>query len=295
MDWIKRMNDSIAYIEENLDGEIDYSKAAKFANCSAYHFQRVFSYMAGTSLTEYIRRRRLTMAAFDLQASGMKVIDVAVKYGYDSPTAFSRAFHALHSMTPSEAKDTDKSFVSYPPITFQITVKGVTAMNYRVEKKDAIRIVGVKLTTSNDDGRNWNEIPKFWEQCYKSGIAAKIEVLSDKEPSGLLGIGIGLPSDDKSFDYYIAAATDKPVPDGMSEYIIQPLLWAIFESVGSMPTAFQELNQRVVSEWFPSSGYEYGETYGIESYTEGDSSAKDYKAYMWIPVVKKCKSELESG
>ena len=287
MDWIKRMNDAIAYIEENLDGEIDYQQLAKRANCSAYHFQRVFSYMANTSLAEYIRRRRLTLAAFDLQNSGMKVIDAAVKYGYESPTAFTRAFQAFHSMTPSEAKDTNKPFASYPPITFQITVKGVAVMNYRIENKEEIRIAGLKLTTTMEGGQNLRDISGAWAECHQSGQIGKIAALINKPPFGLLGVCVMPPSGGPEFDYYIAAPTDRPVPEGMAEYVLPASQYAIFECVGPMPTAIQELSQRIFTEWLPSSGYEYGGAADIEVYSDGDTSAKDYKSEVWVPIVKK--------
>lgn len=104
MDWLKQMNDALAYLEENLDGEIDLSVAAQKACCSVYHFQRIFSYMAEVPLSEYIRKRRLSCAAFDLQNTGDKVIDIALKYGYDSPTAFTRAFQSLHGIAPNAAR-----------------------------------------------------------------------------------------------------------------------------------------------------------------------------------------------
>ncbi|MDZ5010436.1 helix-turn-helix domain-containing protein, partial [Clostridium perfringens] len=128
MEWLDRLNEALNYIEDNLDGEIDYTKAAKLACCSVYHFQRMFSYIAGRPLAEYIRNRRLTKAAIDLQ-SGDKVIDVAMRYGYESPTAFNRAFQKLHNVTPSSAQKEGTFLKSYSPISFKITIKGVEEMN----------------------------------------------------------------------------------------------------------------------------------------------------------------------
>ncbi|MDR3121026.1 MAG: AraC family transcriptional regulator [Clostridiales bacterium] len=287
MDWLKRMNDAIAYIETHLDDEVDYAEAAKITHCSVYHFSRVFSYMANTSVAEYIRRRRLTLAAVDLRNGGAKVLDVAIKYGYNSPTAFSRAFAQFHGAPPSEAKNDGVMFTSYPPISFQITVKGVTAMNYRIEKKEAIRVVGAKLTTTMDEGKNLREIPEFWEQNNQSGQSAKIAALINKEPLGLLGVCVMPPDGGAAFDYYIAAPTDKPAPEGMAEYVIPASQYAIFESVGPLPHTLQNLTQRVFTEWLPTSGYEYGNAADIEVYSDGDTAAKDYKAEVWVPIVKK--------
>jgi predicted transcriptional regulator YdeE len=160
-------------------------------------------------------------------------------------------------------------------------------MNYRIEKKDAIRIVGVKLTTTMDDGKNLREIPEFWEQCNQNGKSMEIAALIDKEPFGLLGVCTGMPSEGGAFDYYIAASTDKSVPEGMAEYTIPAVEWAIFESVGALPNALQELDRRIYAEWLPASGYEYGSSADIEVYSKGDTSASDYKAEIWAPIAKK--------
>ena len=132
MEWIERLNGAMSYIEENLKNEIDYDKAAKIACCSTYHFQRMFSYMANMTLSEYIRRRRMSLAAVDLQ-NGEKIIDVALKYGYTSPTAFNRAFQGVHGIAPSLLRSDGVSVKSYLPISFKITIKGAEEMNYRIE------------------------------------------------------------------------------------------------------------------------------------------------------------------
>ncbi len=127
MEWVERLNQSIAYIEEHLTGEIDYGQLGCIACCSAYHFQRMFTYMAGVTLAEYIRRRKMSLAAVDLQSGTERVIDIAEKYGYHSPTAFNRAFQGIHGVDPSSVKNEGVPVKSYPPITFKISVKGAGA------------------------------------------------------------------------------------------------------------------------------------------------------------------------
>lgn len=134
MDWITRLNNTILHIEEHLTGEIDYAALSQLACCSSFHYQRMFAYMADIPLSEYIRRRRMTLAAADLQ-SGEKIIDVALKYGYASPTAFNRAFQGVHGVAPSLAKDSGVPLKSFSPIRFKITIKGAEGMEYRIEKK----------------------------------------------------------------------------------------------------------------------------------------------------------------
>ncbi len=145
MEWIERLNEAMGYMEEHLADEIDMEKLGKIACCSSYHFQRMFTYMAGVPLSEYIRRRKMSLAAVDLQGKDRKIIDVAAKYGYSSPTAFNRAFQSVHGIAPSAVKNEGVSVKSFPPIQFKITVKGVEEMNYRIETKDAFRITGLCL------------------------------------------------------------------------------------------------------------------------------------------------------
>ena len=149
MEWLKHMNDALEYMEDNLAADISIEQAARLACCSQYHFQRMFSYIIGVPLSEYVRNRRLTKAALDLQ-SGDKVIDVALRYGYDSPTAFNRAFQAVHGIAPSAAQKQGTVLKAYPRVSFQITVKGVAEMEYRIVEKEAFRIVGVRTPISTD-------------------------------------------------------------------------------------------------------------------------------------------------
>ena len=162
MEWIERFNEAISYIEEHLTEEIDYEQLGRIACCSSYHFQRMFTYMAGVPLSEYIRRRKMSLAAVDLQGGNMKIIDVAGKYGYSSPTAFNRAFQTVHGIAPSAVKSEGVSVKSFPPILFKITVKGVEEMNYRIETKDAFRIVGASVPLDKD-------IEKIFRSYLKSG------------------------------------------------------------------------------------------------------------------------------
>jgi AraC family transcriptional regulator len=163
MDTLENMKKAIDYIEDNLDAEIEYGKVAQIALCSQYHFQRMFAFLIGVPLSEYIRRRRLTLAAFDLQNSNEKIIDLALKYGYISPDSFSRAFVAMHGVTPSKAREKGISLKAYPRVTFSLSIKGVVEMNYRIEQKDLFAVVGVKQRFSHIDGLG-ESIGKMWSK-----------------------------------------------------------------------------------------------------------------------------------
>lgn len=188
MDWIERLNGTMVYIEEYLTDDIDYEQIAKIACCSSYHYQRMFSYMAGVPLSEYIRRRRMTMAAVELQSGKEKVLDVALKYGYDSPTAFNRAFQKVHGITPSQAKESGIMVKALPPISFKITIKGEAEMNYRIEKKEAFRIIGVSTPLFKEVEKNFLNVPKFFNETAANGTIQKLAGMMKNEPMGILGV-----------------------------------------------------------------------------------------------------------
>lgn len=288
MDWLTQLNLALRYIEDNLDDEIDLNQIAKLAYCSIFHFQRMFSYMAGVPLAEYIRRRRMTQAAFALQNSTVKVIDLSLRYGYDSPTAFNRAFQSVHGITPSEARKHGVTLKAYQPISFKITIRGEAEMNYRIETRESFRIVGVKLqaTWSPEKQEGFEEIPKFWVKHGQLGTIPQLCRIMNPSIPGIFGVSVGDWQHSGLFDYYIAVASDQPVPDGMAAYEIPACTWAIFECKGPLPSAIQSLQQRVITEWLPGSGYQYANAPDIELYSEGDQSSEDYTCWIWLPVQK---------
>lgn len=211
MEWIERFNVAISYIEEHLTEEIDYERLGRIACCSSYHFQRMFTYMAGVPLSEYIRRRKMSLAAVDLQGGNMKIIDVAGKYGYSSPTAFNRAFQTVHGIAPSAVKSEGVSVKSFPPILFKITVKGVEEMNYRIETKDAFRIVGVSVPLDKDIEKNFSVIPQKWQEISTNGTLQRLTGMMDTPPMGVLGVSTC--NDTQPWRYYIAVCTSQKKGD----------------------------------------------------------------------------------
>lgn len=282
MEWLDRLNQALDYLEENLDGDIEYEVAAKIACCSTFHFQRMFSYIAGVPLSEYIRRRRMTAAAFDLQNGG-KVLEVALRYGYESPTSFNRAFQSVHGIPPSAAQKENVLLKSFSKISFKITIKGVSEMDYRIVKKEGFRIVGAKTTLDKDMEKNMVTIPKFWQEVAQQGLLMKICPMMNQEIKGILGVSACTSGDD--FSYYVAVATDMPTLPGTEEYTIPAATWAIFAGEGPMPGAIQEIQKRVITEWFPSSGYEYADAPDIELYLNDDQEYSQFE--VWVPVIKK--------
>ncbi len=282
MEWIARFNRAINYIEEHLSEEVDLNEASRIACCSTYHFQRMFAYMADIPLSEYMRRRRMSLAAVDLQCGDNKVVDVALKYGYDSPTAFNRAFKNIHGIAPSQAKEKGVVLKAFPPINFRITIKGDCEMNYRIEKKETFRIVGVSSLLEKEIEKNFEIVPAMWANAASSGKIEQLAMIMDSEVKGLLGVSSCNETED--WKYYIAVASTKSLPDGMEEYIVPSATWAIFTGEGT-GTSIQDLEKRIVTEWLPTSGYEYGNAPDIEVYLNADPQNAQYE--VWIPVVKK--------
>lgn len=163
MDWLRGMNGVMEYLEENLSGDISYGDMARMVGCSVYEFSRIFSFMAGVPVSEYIRRRRLSQAAFDLQHSRERVIDIALGYGYNSPTAFARAFKELHGVSPTMARQMGTPLKTYPPISFLLTIKGVSAMEFRIQQMDSFQIVGLSGLEDPDCG-NGETLTPLWRR-----------------------------------------------------------------------------------------------------------------------------------
>ncbi len=280
MDWITGLNKTMDYIEAHLSGEIDYEQLARLACCSSYHYQRMFAYMAGVSLGEYIRRRRMSVAAADLQG-GEKVLEVALKYGYQSPTAFNRAFQSVHGLPPSALRETGASVKAFPPLHFTITIKGVEQMEYRIEKREPFRVVGVSIAIDKDMEKNFDKIPPFWGKAAADGVIEKLAGMMDAQPMGILGVCAC--TGEEEWRYWIAAASTRQ-DAALEEFTVPAATWAVFPGSGTNQS-IQELERRVLTEWLPSSGYEYGNAPDIEVYLNADPQNSKYEA--WIPVVKK--------
>ena len=290
MDLLRNMNRALHYIEENLTNDIDFREVARLALCSEYHFKRMFSFLAGITLSEYIRRRRLTLAAFELKDSNIKVIDVAIKYNYSSPDSFTRAFQNLHGITPSEAKKSGSSLKAFPKMTFQLSIKGGNEMNYRIEKKEDFHIVGIKERVPIIFHGVNPKIAAMWESLNDETIR-KLKELSNVTPIGLLSASVnfseGRMEEKGQLDHYIGVATTKDCPDHLVQLEVPVGTWAVFEAVGPFPDTLQDVWGRIYSEWFPASTYEQVEGPEILWNEHKNVTSPTFKSEIWIPVLKK--------
>lgn len=289
MKWLENLSNAIEYIESNLDKDISIDAAAQIACCSAYYFQRVFTYVAGISLSEYIRRRRMSQAAFELQKSDKKVLDIALKYGYSSPTAFNRAFQSVHGITPVAAKNMGSVLNAYPPIRFSVKITGGTAMSYRITEKAAMRIVGIRIPLVADMEENQKVVPEFWKKALENNYLPKIIELTNQEPGGILGVTVY--ENPQEIFYYIAASTTEAIPQNMFEYEIPASTWVIFENDGRFKKDVQNVFKRFYTEWLPFSGYEYAGLPDLEVYPVMPGKPLNGHSEVWIGIKKEKKED----
>ena len=282
MNVLESMNATIAYIEEHLLEELHMSTIARATGNLEIDLQKTFYALTGISIVEYIRRRRLSLAGYELQKGRQSVLDVALKYGYTSPDSFTRAFRQMHGITPSAVKKGGCLLKSYGKITFVLTIKGVNAMSYKIVKKEEMRIIGFKKWFSTENDSQLTEIPKMWDSVTDE-LKQQITSLSNND--GVVGLCADMYNG--GFDYWIGCMSDKACPENLEEMTIPASSWAVFEVIGSMrplPNPMQDIWKRIYSEWLPNSGYQHAMLPEIEYYSAGDMMAEDYRSEIWIPI-----------
>ena len=288
MDWITGISKAIDYIEEHITEPTDYARAAKEACSSPFNFQRVFALLCGYTLGDYVRMRRLTLAGEELLSTDAKVIDVALKYG--SPESFSRAFTRFHGVSPSAVRK-GAAIRSFSRICVKLILTGGSIMEYRIEKKQAAKIICRRreFTKPGDDYTN-REIPEFWNECGRDGSIQKLcgYIKDSAQFKGLLGVCFSTEMTDSGFPYGIGAEYDgESDPQDFEIVEIPAYTYAVFTVRGRMPDAFRETYRKICTEFFPQSGYEYGNGVEIEVYPSADVQNPDYTCEIWIAVKPK--------
>jgi len=296
MDWLKGMNKVVEYIEENLIQPIQYESLSRIVGCSVYEFSRIFSFMAGMPVSEYIRRRRLSQAVFDIQNGGEKIIDIALKYCYESPSTFTRAFKELHGKAPLSARKTSVSLKTYPPISFALTIKGVNEMNFRIEKMGSFQIMGLAGYNRFDDewedslwgqfidqangaggGKTYNQVfynsgnPSYYTAPFWQVGAYDFQSVDGKTPT-IIGA-----------EY----RGEKPDADWLTMKTISEATWAVFTFKGETGAKVGEAITRIVTEWFPQSQYVRNENVPMLDSYPGGTIDEHYAWEIWMPVLSK--------
>lgn len=298
MDFLNRMTEVIDYIEEHIADDFDLNDVAKIVCCSVYQLGRIFSYVGGISLTEYIRSRRLSLAALELQRGKAKVIDIALKYGYNSPESFARAFREMHGVSPREAYARGVKLRLHPRITFHISIRGDVGMEYRIEERGIIKGVGVVKNfgkvTANKEAEHWTErsgdVWKFWDDFLDCGENITIRDKYKLYKAPFWQMGVNYTDAEGNLILSIGAEDAGGEYPELTKFEVPASTWAVFTTRGTLNQKIhplEALTTRIFSEWFPSSGYEKSMEYEIEIYGPGDTQKDDYVTELWIPVKKK--------
>lgn len=285
MEWIKSISEAISYIEDHLTDELSTEKIAARVLISPFYFQKGFSMLCGFTVKDYIRQRRLAQAGSELISTEEKIIDIALKYGYDSPDSFTKAFTRFHGVTPTAVRKEGAMIKSFAPLKISFTLKGGFTMDYKIVEKSAFTVIGAWKKFLYDDALS--EIPKFWAEHFQNGGGSAV--------CGMYGINFDESMGGKEFEYLIADDYKEgmEVPDGYVKKTIPAFTWAIFPCKGKMPEAMQEVNKMIFSEWLPNcKDYEFAAGYNIEMYHDPSDypngvQDENYYSEIWIPVKKK--------
>lgn len=285
MEWTNAVQSAIEFMEQHITEDISAEDVANHVHISSFYFQKGFSMLCGYSVTEYIRNRRLALAGGDLATTDIKIIDVAMKYGYDSPDSFAKAFTRFHGVSPTMARKDNVMIKTFAPLKLEISLKGGYLMNYKIVDKESFTVLAVSKKFDYENCKQ--EIPKFWQEHYAKGNVKYI--------CGMFGINIDEKMGHDSFEYLIADLYDPKaeIPDSFETRTIPAFTWAIFSCDGALPTALQDVNTKIFSEWLPAlKEYEFAAGYCIEMYDAADKYPKgtqdeNYHSEIWIPIRKK--------
>lgn len=290
MEWLDKMNGAINYIENNLSSDISFEKISRIAGCSSFHFQRMFSFITDIPLSEYIRRRRMTLAAYELQNSDIKIIDLALKYGYNSPNSFTRAFQTMHGVTPSMARKTNIQLKAYPRISFEITIQGNTAMNYRIVEADKFKLFGTSIKVSFTQGKGYQDIEEFIRNSWENGLRERIREaagygIESIDNNKLLGIALHRFHEYGTYRFMLTAEYPaKGVGEEFEILNIPKATWAVFSTTCNEEEELDTITKiwKRLPEWFQSTGYELKA--GIPEIEKCFRTELGYKAEVWVPI-----------
>ncbi|MFD0316757.1 AraC family transcriptional regulator [Streptomyces flavalbus] len=287
---LERLNQCMEYIERHLDQPVDVAELARVAATSEYHLRRMFSALAGLPLSEYVRRRRLTVAGAEVLDGRVTLLEIAVRYGYGSGEAFARAFRAMHGVGPGEARRDGSPLVSQPRLTFRLTVEGSSSMRYRVVERAEFTVVGLKARVPLVHVGPNQAIIDF-VRGLEPGVLEALKGLPGQEPEGIVAVCDDLdPSraEGTELDYYhgvVTSAAAADVPEGAVALPVPAGTWAVFTTSGPTPEAIQYLWRDVFTEWFPSNPYR-GRPGPEILRTRMSPDGTEAEAELWLPVER---------
>lgn len=285
MRWTECISDAISYVEDNITEELTIADIAEHVHISPFYFQKGFAMLCEFTVSDYIRCRRLALAGSELAASDTRIIDIALKYGYDSPDSFTKAFVRFHGSTPTAVRKDGASIKSFAPLSIKFTLEGGYSMDFKIMEKDAFTVIGLQRTFKYADATQ--VVPELWAQFQHmpeaKGICPMYGINADEAMGG------------DEFEYLIAdnynAVMD--IPEGFVTRQIPKFTWAVFPCKGAMPQTMQDVNKKIYSEWLPNSrDYEIAAGYCIEMYDDpakfpNGTGDENYYSEIWIPVKRK--------
>ncbi len=277
-DWTQGLQDVLDYIEANLTDELNIREISARAYLSPYYFQRVFHALCGVSVAEYVRNRRMTLAGEELTGADARVIDVALRYGYDSPDSFARAFQRFHGVTPSAAQKSGASLRTYAPVSIKLKLEGGSMLEYRIEEKPQFTVVGVSRMFHTDT--SYQEIPKYW---------LELMMREDAPVCGAFGVCLDEGRGDGRFEYMIADLYQpwKAIPAQCHIRVIPAATWAVFPCRGPLPDTLQSVNTQIWRDWLPACrNYRMAMGMNIEVYAPPAEKPEDTYSEIWVPVEK---------
>ena len=284
------LNDAIKYIEDNLDQDIDYEEIAKMLGISVFHFQRLFSFLTGIPIAEYIRCRRLTLAGFDIQKTKAKIIDISLKYRYESHSSFSRAFQAFHGVSPTAIRDEGKSIRIYPPIHLNITIQGKDIINFRIEKTESYELFGKDDTIVPMEHRlALDFIKSYGDRVIENGSHAAINIaagysVDENHPFHLLH---GIYFKDSENNIHFMYGWEKPakeIDESFKILEIPKTTWAVFTYEGEHMEGLPKLWNYIYTSWLCTSDYKIEDNIILEKEAWKDESQNILRAQVWLPI-----------
>jgi AraC family transcriptional regulator len=291
MDWISGIQKAVDYVESHITAELDFSEIAKQACSSSFHFQRVFGILCGFTLGEYIRMRRLTLAGFELAGTDIRILDIAVKYGYDTQESFSRAFTRFHGVSPTQVRN-GASLKSFSRLSVKLILDGANVTDYRIEKRGSFQMIGKPLCMSGKNELTYAGIFNFWQQCRMDGTIISLRRYISKDSilgKNIAGVSFGKDATDPGCPYAIGVHYNDALAAEKDLIIweIPAHTYAVFPCIGSMPEAFTRLYHQIYSEFFPASEYQPCGGTDFEVYPSDDVHNPDYTCEIWVAVEKK--------
>ncbi len=285
MEWAEAIGEAVKFMESHITENITMYEVAKQVNISPFYFQKGFSILCGYSIAEYIRNRRMALAGEELITSNVTVMELAMKYGYDSPDSFTKAFSRFHGSTPLAVRKNKSMIKTFAPLKLTISLKGGYRMDYKIIKKEAFTVLGASKEFSYENAKQ--EVPLFWQEHYSSGRGNYV--------GGMFGINIDPQMGNETFEYLIADIYNPAldIPEGLIVKTIPALTWAVFPCRGALPDSLEDVNTKIFSEWLPAlQDYEFAAGYCVEMYDApdkypGGTNDENYYTEIWIPVKKK--------